>query len=82
MIYVEKVRQKPRKISRFLLGDLCRKNSYTLKCFLVGVPSVHPLSRRWTQAETVYSGSAEPDRANTREGNKSNYSAVSTHTPR
>ncbi len=27
------------------------------------------------QAETVNSGSAEPDRVNTREGNKSNHSA-------
>ncbi|CDL80022.1 hypothetical protein XCR1_1330012 [Xenorhabdus cabanillasii JM26] len=44
-------------------------------CFLVGVPSVHPISPQWTQAETVYSGSAEPDRANTREGNKSNHPA-------
>ncbi len=31
------------------------------------------------QAETVNSGSAEPDRVNTREGNKSNHSALVYH---
>lgn len=31
------------------------------------------------QAETVNSGSAEPDRVNTREGNKSNHSALVCH---
>ncbi|SFU77379.1 hypothetical protein SAMN05421784_12435 [Xenorhabdus koppenhoeferi] len=47
---------------------------YSGMFFLVGVPSVQRIPR-WTQAETVYSGSAEPDRANTREGNKSNHLA-------
>ncbi|CAL22325.1 hypothetical protein AVO30_17655 [Yersinia pestis] len=34
-----------------------------------------------TQAETVNSGSAEPDRVNTREGNKSNLSLQARYSP-